>query len=48
MKVRASVKPMCSKCTVVRRSKKGKEKRLVAKPRLFVICENPKHHQRQG
>ena len=37
MKVRASVKPMCDKCRVIRR--KGK---------VMVICENPKHKQRQG
>jgi len=37
MKVRASVKPMCEKCKTVRR--RGK---------VFVICENPKHKQRQG
>lgn len=37
MKVRASVKQMCSKCKIVRR-----------KGVLRVICENPKHKQRQG
>ncbi|MDD3190321.1 MAG: 50S ribosomal protein L36 [Candidatus Pacebacteria bacterium] len=37
MKVRASVKKMCDNCKVVRR--KGK---------VFVICANPKHKQRQG
>ncbi|MBI3420726.1 MAG: 50S ribosomal protein L36 [Candidatus Sungbacteria bacterium] len=38
MKVRASVKPICAKCKVVRR-----------KGRLFVICKTtPKHKQRQG
>lgn len=37
MKVRASVKPMCGKCKIVRRS-----------GRVYVICENPKHKQRQG
>ncbi|PIU07391.1 MAG: 50S ribosomal protein L36 [Candidatus Moranbacteria bacterium CG_4_8_14_3_um_filter_34_16] len=37
MKVRASVKKICDKCKVVKR--KGK---------LYVICENPKHKQRQG
>ena len=37
MKVRASVKPICDKCKVIRR------KRVVR-----VICENPKHKQRQG
>lgn len=37
MKVRASAKPMCSKCKVVRRE-----------GRVYVICDNPKHKQRQG
>ena len=37
MKVKASVKRICPKCKVVRR--KGK---------VYVICENPKHKQRQG
>ena len=37
MKVKASVKPMCEKCKVVKR--KGTVK---------VICVNPKHKQRQG
>ncbi|HLD25706.1 MAG TPA: 50S ribosomal protein L36 [Candidatus Andersenbacteria bacterium] len=37
MKVRTSVKKMCAKCSVVRR--RGK---------VFVICNNPKHKQRQG
>ncbi|MFZ2025348.1 MAG: 50S ribosomal protein L36 [Microgenomates group bacterium] len=37
MKVRASVKVMCDKCKIVRR-----------RGRVFVICENPKHKQRQG
>ncbi|HBB37039.1 MAG: 50S ribosomal protein L36 [Candidatus Moranbacteria bacterium RIFOXYB1_FULL_44_23] len=37
MKVRASVKKICQKCKIVRR--KGK---------VFVICSNPKHKQRQG
>ncbi|HLC99369.1 MAG TPA: 50S ribosomal protein L36 [Patescibacteria group bacterium] len=37
MKVRASVKKMCTKCIVVRREN-----------RVRVICENPKHKQRQG
>ena len=31
------VKPMCEKCKVIRR-----------KGRVMVICENPKHKQRQG
>ncbi|MDP3785363.1 MAG: 50S ribosomal protein L36 [bacterium] len=37
MKVRASVKKICVSCKVVRR-----------KRRLYVICSNPKHKQRQG
>ncbi|MBW6440849.1 50S ribosomal protein L36 [Patescibacteria group bacterium] len=37
MKVRASVKKMCDNCKIVRRKRK-----------LYVICSNPKHKQRQG
>jgi large subunit ribosomal protein L36 len=37
MKVRASVKKICTKCKIVRR------KRVVQ-----VRCSNPKHKQRQG
>ena len=37
MKVRLSVKKICAKCRIIRR--KGK---------VMVICENPKHKQRQG
>ncbi len=37
MKVRTSVKRMCSKCKIVRR-------RGVVR----VLCTNPKHKQRQG
>ncbi|MDI6883160.1 MAG: 50S ribosomal protein L36 [Patescibacteria group bacterium] len=37
MKVRPSVKKICKKCKIVRR-----------KRRVYVICENPKHKQRQG
>jgi large subunit ribosomal protein L36 len=37
MKVRASVKVMCEKCKVIRR-----------KGIVRVICENPRHKQRQG
>ncbi|WP_460200552.1 50S ribosomal protein L36 [Scytonema sp. NUACC21] len=37
MKVRASVKKICEKCTVIRR-----------RGRVMVICTNPKHKQRQG
>ncbi len=37
MKVRASVKPICEKCKIIKRNGK-----------VMVICENPKHKQRQG
>ena len=37
MKVRPSVKPMCEKCKIIKRHGK-----------VMVICENPKHKQRQG
>ena len=37
MKVRPSVKKMCAKCKIVRR-----------KGRVYVICENPEHTQREG
>ena len=37
MKVRPSVKKMCEKCKIIKR--KGK---------VMVICDNPKHKQRQG
>ena len=37
MKVRASVKKVCDRCTIVKR-----------KGVVRVICENPKHKQRQG
>ncbi|PJE57733.1 MAG: 50S ribosomal protein L36 [Candidatus Portnoybacteria bacterium CG10_big_fil_rev_8_21_14_0_10_38_18] len=37
MKVRTSVKRICNKCKIVRR-----------KGRIYVICTNPKHKQRQG
>ncbi|HEV2743831.1 MAG TPA: 50S ribosomal protein L36 [Rubrobacter sp.] len=37
MKVRAGVKPLCDKCKVV--SRRGI---------LRVVCENPRHKQRQG
>ncbi|MBU2028653.1 50S ribosomal protein L36 [Patescibacteria group bacterium] len=37
MKVRSSVKKICDKCKLVKR--KGK---------LFIVCSNPKHKQRQG
>lgn len=37
MKVKPSVKKICEKCKIIKR--KGK---------IMVICENPKHKQRQG
>ncbi len=37
MKVRASVRKMCEKCRIIRR-----------RGGVRVICENPKHKQRQG
>jgi large subunit ribosomal protein L36 len=37
MKVRPSVKAMCEKCKVIRRH-----------GRVMVICQNPRHKQRQG
>ncbi len=37
MKVRSSVKCICDKCKIIRR-----------KGRVMVICEDPKHKQRQG
>lgn len=37
MKVKGSVKPICEKCKVIRRS-----------GRVMIICVNPKHKQRQG
>jgi large subunit ribosomal protein L36 len=37
MKVRASVKRICENCKLVRRHGK-----------LYVICTNPRHKQRQG
>ena len=42
MKVRPSVKRMCDKCKIVRR--RGKTGKVV----IYVICQNPKHKQRQG
>nr|ARQ82286.1 ribosomal protein L36 [Ostreobium sp. HV05042]ARQ82343.1 ribosomal protein L36 [Ostreobium sp. HV05007a]UXE30646.1 ribosomal protein L36 [Ostreobium quekettii]UXE30722.1 ribosomal protein L36 [Ostreobium quekettii]UXE30798.1 ribosomal protein L36 [Ostreobium quekettii] len=36
MKVRASIRKICNNCRLVRR--KGK---------IFIICKNPKHKQRQ-
>ena len=37
MKVRATVKLICDKCKVIKR-----------RGRVTVVCENPKHKQRQG
>lgn len=37
MKVRTSVKKMCTKCRVIRR-----------RGVIRIICENPRHKQRQG
>jgi large subunit ribosomal protein L36 len=37
MQVRPSVKTMCEKCKIIRR-----------KGRVMVICEDPKHKQKQG
>ncbi|MDP5238251.1 50S ribosomal protein L36 [Uliginosibacterium sp. 31-16] len=37
MRVQASVKPICRKCKIVRR-----------KGVVRVICEDPRHKQRQG
>jgi len=37
MKVRPSVKRICEKCKIIRRH-----------GRVLVICENPRHKQRQG
>ncbi|MFO7807511.1 MAG: 50S ribosomal protein L36 [Candidatus Moraniibacteriota bacterium] len=37
MKVQASVKKRCDNCKIVKR-----------KGRLYVICKNPRHKQRQG
>ncbi|RGO82167.1 50S ribosomal protein L36 [Clostridium sp. AM51-4] len=34
---RSSVKPICEKCKIIKR-----------KGSIRVICENPKHKQRQG
>ncbi|MBI4348924.1 MAG: 50S ribosomal protein L36 [Elusimicrobia bacterium] len=37
MKVRASVKPICQKCKVIKRAGV-----------VRVLCSNPRHKQRQG
>ena len=37
MKVQHSVTPICEKCKIITR-----------KGRVMVICENPRHKQKQG
>jgi large subunit ribosomal protein L36 len=37
MKVRSSVKKICEKCKLIRRHGK-----------ILIICNNPKHKQKQG
>ncbi|MCL4339297.1 50S ribosomal protein L36 [Patescibacteria group bacterium] len=37
MKVQASVKKRCKKCKVV-----------VRRGKVYIVCDNPKHKQRQG
>ncbi|MDH5174280.1 MAG: 50S ribosomal protein L36 [Elusimicrobiota bacterium] len=37
MKVRASVKPICKKCKIIKR-----------KGVIKIICTNPRHKQKQG
>jgi len=37
MKVRSSVKKICEKCKIIKR-----------KGVVYVICQNPKHKQKQG
>ena len=37
MKVQPSIKKRCPKCKIIKRNGK-----------LMVICDNPKHKQRQG
>lgn len=37
MKIRSSVKKICNKCKIIKR-----------KGILMIICENPKHKQKQG
>jgi large subunit ribosomal protein L36 len=37
MKVRPSVKKMCDRCKLIKR-----------RGRVLVICQNPRHKQRQG
>ena len=37
MKVKTSVKPICDKCKIIKRN-----------GIIRIICENPKHKQKQG
>jgi large subunit ribosomal protein L36 len=37
MKVRASIKPRCERCKIIRR-----------KGVVLIICNNPKHKMKQG
>ena len=37
MKVRSSVRRICEKCKIIKR-----------KGVVYIICQNPKHKQRQG
>jgi len=37
MKVRTSVKPICDKCKIIKRN-----------GIIHIICQNPKHKQKQG
>lgn len=37
MKVKASIKKRCNNCKIIRRE-----------GRVYVICTNPRHKQRQG
>nr|UMO91756.1 ribosomal protein L36 [Oenothera biennis] len=37
MKIRASIRKICTKCRLIRR-----------RGRIIVICSNPRHKQRQG
>jgi large subunit ribosomal protein L36 len=37
MKVRTSVKPICDKCKVIKRN-----------GIIRIVCQNPKHKQKQG
>lgn len=51
MKVRASVKPMCPSCYVVRRpvTKKMKNGTKKTISTVYIMCSaNPRHKQRQG